>query len=143
MNGDLPLGQRYLDVKQRIERAAKAAGRQPDSVRLLAVSKTFPAGRIRELAQAGQRAFGENYLQEALGKIAALAEARPGSPLEWHFIGPIQSNKTRKIAESFDWVHSVEQERIARRLSEQRPMNLPPLNVCLDRKSTRLNSSHT
>lgn len=146
MNGDLSLGQRYLDVKQRIERATMAAGRPAGTVNLLAVSKTFSAERVRELAQAGQRAFGENYLQEALGKIAALAPQQsedlpadgplpPGQllpgPLEWHFIGPIQSNKTRKIAEAFDWVHSVEQEKIARRLSDQRPTHLAPLNVCL------------
>ena len=141
MNGNPSLGQRYLAVRQRIERAAMAAGREPRSVGLLAVSKTFPAGSIRELAQAGQFAFGENYLQEALGKIAALADDRQdglpgrpavaGHPLEWHFIGPIQSNKTRRIAESFDWVQSVDQERIARRLADQRPMHLPPLNVCL------------
>ena len=131
MNGNLSLGQRYLAVRQRIERAAKAAGRRPEDVRLLAVGKTFAAGRIAELALAGQFAFGENYLQEALGKIAALADNRFEGTLEWHFIGPIQSNKTRKIAESFDWVHSVEQERIARRLSEQRPIHLPPLDVCL------------
>ena len=141
MNGNLSLGQRYLAVRQRIRRAAEAAGRTPESVDLLAVSKTFPAGSIREVAMAGQLAFGENYLQEALGKIAALADHRhddaPGRPvgagpsLEWHFIGPIQSNKTRRIAESFDWVQSVEQERIARRLSEQRPVHLPALNVCL------------
>lgn len=148
MNGELPLAQRYLDVKQRIERATKAADRPAGSVHLLAVGKTFSAGSIRELAQAGQRAFGENYLQEALGKIAALEPRQtegllspdrlqpddglqPDDPLEWHFIGPIQSNKTRKIAGAFDWVHSVEQEKIARRLSDQRPTHLAPLNVCL------------
>ena len=131
MNGNLSLGQRYLAVRQRIERAAKAAGRQPEDVRLLAVGKTFAAGRIAELALAGQFAFGENYLQEALGKIAALADNRFEGTLEWHFIGPIQSNKTRKIAESFDWVQSVDDERIARRLSDQRPPRLPPLQVCL------------
>ena len=131
MNGNLSLGQRYLAVRQRIERAAKAAGRRPEDVRLLAVSKTFAAGGIAELALAGQFAFGENYLQEALGKIAALADNRFEGTLEWHFIGPIQSNKTRKIAESFDWVQSVDDERIARRLSDQRPPRLPPLQVCL------------
>ena len=130
MNGNLSLGQRYLAVKQRIGRAAEAAGRNPHSVRLLAVSKTFPAGSIRELMQAGQLAFGENYLQEALGKITVLAASARPVP-EWHYIGPIQSNKTRGIAESFSWVQSVERERIAQRLSEQRPLHLPRLNVCL------------
>ena len=136
MNGTLSLAQRYQAVKARIERAAAAVGRDPDSVRLLAVGKTFPAGSIAELAALGQQAFGENYLQEALAKMAALAHLRPAWPagaaaIEWHFIGPIQSNKTRRIAESFDWVQSVDQERIARRLSEQRPPELPPLQVCL------------
>ena len=136
MNGIPSLAQRYQAVKARIERAAAAAGRDPGSVRLLAVGKTFPAGSIGELAALGQQAFGENYLQEALAKMAALAHLRPDWPagasaIEWHFIGPIQSNKTRKIAEAFDWVHSVDQERIARRLSEQRPPELPPLQVCL------------
>jgi pyridoxal phosphate enzyme (YggS family) len=162
MNGNPSLAQRYQAVKARIERAAVAAGRDPGSVRLLAVGKTFPAAGVAELAALGQDAFGENYLQEALAKMAALAHLRPGWPvgeradlppgwpvaadsdpdpdhgrpggrpaIEWHFIGPIQSNKTRKIAESFDWVQSVDQERIARRLSEQRPSELPPLQVCL------------
>ena len=136
MNGTPSLAQRYQSVRARIERAAMAAGRDPGDVRLLAVGKTFPAGSIAELATLGQQAFGENYLQEALAKMAALAHLRPDAPLaasaiEWHFIGPIQSNKTRKIAESFDWVQSVDQERIARRLSEQRPPELPPLQVCL------------
>jgi PLP dependent protein len=132
MNGNPSLEQRYLAVKARIERAAVAAGRDPHDVRLLAVGKSFPAGSIAELASIGQRAFGENYLQEALAKMAALAHLRPGGEaIEWHFIGPIQSNKTRKIAEAFDWVQSVDEERIARRLSEQRPPDLPPLQVCL------------
>ncbi|MBA3479009.1 MAG: YggS family pyridoxal phosphate-dependent enzyme [Lautropia sp.] len=170
MNGNSALEQRYLQVKTRIRRAAQAAGRNPDGIHLLAVSKTFPAGSIAALAAIGQLDFGENYLQEALGKMAALAHLRPhwplgGAPvdgrqqmpvlrpdglrdvsldglletlpnelepgLQWHFIGPIQSNKTRKIAEAFDWVQSVGEERIARRLSEQRPAHLPPLNVCI------------
>ena len=132
MNGNPSLEQRYLAVKARIERAAVAAGRDPHGVRLLAVAKTFPAGSIGELASIGQRAFGENYLQEALAKMAALAHLRPdGKAIEWHFIGPIQSNKTRRIAEVFDWVQSVDEERIARRLSEQRPPELPPLQVCV------------
>ena len=98
---------------------------------LLAVSKTFGPDAVIEAAEAGQRAFGENYLQEALDKMAAVHVARPDLLLEWHFIGPIQSNKTRPIAERFDWVHAVDREKIARRLSEQRPAHLPPLNVCL------------
>jgi len=132
MNGNPSLEQRYLAVKARIERAAVAAGRDPHGVRLLAVGKTFPAGSINELALLGQHAFGENYLQEALAKMAALAHLRPGGgAIEWHFVGPIQSNKTRRIAESFDWVQSVDEERIARRLSELRPPELPPLQICL------------
>jgi len=104
------------------------AGRKPGSVKLLAVSKTRPASDLREAHSAGQNAFGENYLQEALEKIDALADL---PDLEWHFIGPIQSNKTRQIAEAFHWVHSVDRLKIARRLSEQRPDSLPPLNLCL------------
>ncbi len=96
-------------------------------VSLLAVSKTFPAEAVREAYQAGQTAFGENYVQEALEKIEALRDL----PLEWHFIGPIQSNKTRAIAENFAWVHSVDRLKIAERLSAQRPPHLPPLNICL------------
>ncbi|MGD9944126.1 MAG: YggS family pyridoxal phosphate-dependent enzyme [Burkholderiaceae bacterium] len=126
--------QRHEQVLERIRAACARAGRPVDSVRLLAVSKTFPAERVRALAALGQRAFGENYLQEALDKIAACRDERSADSadgLEWHFIGPIQSNKTRPIAEHFDWVHSVDRERIARRLSEQRPDGLAPLNVCL------------
>jgi pyridoxal phosphate enzyme (YggS family) len=127
MNGNATLEARYRAVLERIERAAVAAGRDADSVRLLAVGKTFPTEDVRALAALGQREFGENYVQEAEGKIAALAELE----LAWHYIGPIQSNKTRRIAESFDWAQSVEDERIARRLSAQRPADRPPLNVCL------------
>lgn len=111
----------------RIERAALAAGRDPASVRLLAVSKTKPASAIREAHAAGVLDVGENYLQEALTKQLELAEL----PLIWHFIGPIQSNKTKAIAEHFDWVHSVDRLKIAQRLSEQRPAHLAPLNICL------------
>jgi PLP dependent protein len=118
-------------VQQRIVAAARAALRDPADVRLLAVSKTFEAQAVIDAAEAGQRAFGENYLQEALDKIAAVRTLRPDLLLEWHFIGPIQSNKTRPIAEHFDWVHSIDREKIAQRLSEQRPAHLPPLNVCL------------
>ncbi|WP_312910311.1 YggS family pyridoxal phosphate-dependent enzyme [Stutzerimonas nitrititolerans] len=114
-------------VAARIREAAQAAGRDPDTVGLLAVSKTQPAEAIREANGAGLSDFGENYLQEALEKQARLADLA----LTWHFIGPIQSNKTRAIAEHFDWVHSVDRLKIAQRLSEQRPTELPPLNVCL------------
>ena len=115
-------------VKLAVVRAARTAGRSGDEVRLLAVSKTFAAEAVREAYHAGQLAFGENYLQEALDKIEALRDL----PLEWHFIGPIQSNKTRPIAEHFAWVHSVDRLKIAERLSAQRPAGLPPLNVCLE-----------
>jgi pyridoxal phosphate enzyme (YggS family) len=111
----------------RIQRAAEAVGRDPAGVHLLAVSKTKPASAIREIHAAGVRDVGENYLQEALGKQQALGDL----PLIWHFIGPIQSNKTKAIAEHFDWVHSVDRLKIAQRLSEQRPQGLPPLNICL------------
>ena len=118
-------------VDATIHAAIKAAGRAPGSVRLLAVSKTFPAEAVLEAVAAGQRAFGENYLQEALDKIAAVASALPAEQVEWHFIGPIQSNKTRPIAASFAWVHTVERLKIAQRLSEQRPAGMPPLNICI------------
>ena len=118
-------------VRDRVATAAQAVSREPHEVGLLAVSKTFGADAVIEAAEAGQRAFGENYLQEALDKIDAVRSARPDLLLEWHFIGPIQSNKTRPIAEHFDWVHSVDREKIAQRLSEQRPEHLPPLNICL------------
>ncbi|OAI95051.1 YggS family pyridoxal phosphate-dependent enzyme [Pseudomonas putida] len=111
----------------RIQAAATAAGRDPANIQLLAVSKTKPASAVREAFAAGVRDIGENYLQEALGKQAELADL----PLTWHFIGPIQSNKTRAIAEHFDWVHSVDRLKIAQRLSEQRPDHLAPLNLCL------------
>jgi pyridoxal phosphate enzyme (YggS family) len=113
-------------VNGRIARAAQGAGRAPESVRLLAVSKTHPASRIAQAVAAGQRAFGENYVQEAIDKMQALPDA-----LEWHLIGPLQSNKTRVAAERFDWVHTVASEKIARRLSEQRPDGRPPLNVLI------------
>jgi len=114
-------------VSERIRAAAQASQRDADSVHLLAVSKTKPAQAIREAYAAGMREFGENYLQEALGKQAELTDL----PLSWHFIGPIQSNKTRAIAENFAWVHSVDRLKIAQRLSEQRPADLPPLNICI------------
>ncbi len=125
-------------LNKRITKAARAAGRDPSSVRLVAVSKTFSPAAIIEALQAGQRAFGENYVQEAVAKIEAvrtIAVAEGSSPitdpLEWHFIGPIQSNKTRAIAEHFDWVQSVERLKVAERLSTQRPDSAPPLNVLL------------
>jgi pyridoxal phosphate enzyme (YggS family) len=118
-----------LAVHERITKAALAAGRDPGAVSLLAVSKAFPADVIAAAHAAGQRAFGENYVQEALDKIEQLRGLQP--PLEWHFIGPIQSNKTRAIAEHFDWVHSVDRLKVAERLSGQRPAALPPLNVLL------------
>ena len=110
-------------------KACTAAGRDAAAVQLLAVSKTFGPEAVRQAQAAGQRAFGENYVQEALSKIEALADLR--SELEWHCIGPLQSNKTRPVAEHFDWVHSVDRLKIAQRLSEQRPAALPPLQVCL------------
>jgi pyridoxal phosphate enzyme (YggS family) len=118
-------------VHERIATAARAVSRRPQDIVLLAVSKTFGADAVLEAAQAGQREFGENYLQEALDKMDAVRELRPDLALAWHFIGPIQSNKTRPIAERFDWAHSVEREKIAQRLSDQRPDHLPPLNICL------------
>lgn len=114
-------------VRTRVSLAAKQYGRASKSVTLLAVSKTKPVSAIREAAAAGQTHFGENYLQEALDKISALSDL----DLVWHFIGPIQSNKTHDIAASFDWVHSVDRMKIARRLSDQRPDTLPRLNICL------------
>ncbi|PMS34479.1 hypothetical protein B0G57_114132 [Trinickia symbiotica] len=116
-------------VHGRIAQAALAAQRDPASIELLAVSKTFPADDVRTAFAAGQRAFGENYVQESIVKIEALADLR--AQIEWHFIGPLQSNKTRPVAEHFDWVQSVDRLKIAQRLSEQRPPNLAPLNVCL------------
>ncbi len=114
-------------VRQRIDLAAKAAGRDPRTVTLLAVSKTHPAVMVEQARAAGQRAFGENYVQEALEKMDALG----AGDVEWHLIGPLQSNKTRAVAARFDWVQSVDSEKIARRLSEQRPAGLAPLNVLI------------
>jgi pyridoxal phosphate enzyme (YggS family) len=131
MNGTTSLRENYDRVLASIASSCTAHGRAPGSVALLAVSKTFSALDVLELARCGQRAFGENYVQEALEKISACRAERPEIALEWHFIGPIQSNKTRPIAETFDWVHSVERERIAQRLSDQRPAGLPPLNLCV------------
>lgn len=115
-------------VKGRIATSAQQAGRMQQAIRLLAVSKTFPAEAVREAFHAGQTAFGESYVQEALAKIEALRAL----PLEWHFIGPLQSNKTRQVAEHFAWVHSVDREKIADRLSAARPGIMPPLHVCIE-----------
>lgn len=123
-------------VRARIVAACAAAGRDPAGVRLLAVSKTFGPEAVIEAAAAGQRMFGENYIQEGVEKILAVREweaERPSasSPTQWHCIGPVQSNKTRLVAESFDWVQSIDRLKIAQRLSEQRPPHLPPLQLCL------------
>lgn len=126
-----PISANLQAVRTRLEAAAQAAGRDPESILLLAVSKTFDAAAVIEAAESGQRAFGENYVQEAVDKMEAVRAARPDLTLSWHFIGPLQSNKTRVVAERFDWVHSVDRMRIAQRLSDQRPDGMPPLNVCL------------
>ena len=118
---------RLQTVKSRIAEAARNAGRSPDDILLLAASKTNPPEKLREAWEAGQTVFGENYLQEGLIKIRALSDL----PIEWHFIGPIQSNKTKPIAENFSWVHSIDREKIATRLSSARPESLPPLQVCV------------
>ncbi len=127
----MSIAENIAAVRQAIGQAATAASRVAESVQLLAVSKTFGPEAVIEAAQAGQLAFGENYLQEALDKMQAVSTQQPGLSLDWHFIGPIQSNKTRPVAEHFDWVHSVDREKIAQRLSDQRPEALPPLNICL------------
>ena len=118
---------RLQGVKDRITRAARSVNRQPNEITLLVASKTHPTERVREAWFAGQRIFGENYLQEALAKMQHLTDLS----IEWHFIGPIQSNKTRRIAENFSWVHSVDRTKIADRLSKDRSDSLPPLQICL------------
>jgi PLP dependent protein len=123
------IGSNLQEVKRRMAAACIAAGRDAKSVTLLAVSKTFGADAVREALAAGQHAFGENYVQEALAKIEQLAALR--AQLQWHLIGPLQSNKTRAVAENFDWVHSVDRLKTAERLSAQRPASLSPLQVCL------------
>lgn len=124
------IAENLRQVRQRIDRACTECNRLlSPPVTLLAVSKTCPADAVRAAFDAGQRAFGENYVQEALAKIEALADVR--TQLEWHLIGPLQSNKTRVVAEAFDWVHTVDRLKIAERLSEQRLTNKPPLNICL------------
>ena len=128
---------RLLQVQNRILDALKDAGRSDTETDLLAVSKTKPAEQVREAYRAGQRKFGENYLQEALDKQLLLQDLE----IQWHFIGPIQSNKTRAIAENFDWVHSVDRVKVARRLNDQRPAQFEPLNICvqvnLDQESSK------
>ena len=121
------IGNNLQRVRERIAAACLAAGRAPDDVALLAVSKTFDAEAVRQACTAGQRAFGENYIQEGVEKITLLRDLG----LEWHMIGPIQSNKSRLVAEHFDWVHTIDRIRIAQRLSEQRPIGLSPLDVCV------------
>jgi PLP dependent protein len=122
------IAERMQAVRERISRAAADAGRRPEEIRLLAVSKTFPAGDIALASAAGQIAFGENYVQEAAAKIAAL---RHLPRIEWHLIGPLQANKTAAAAASFAWVHSIDREKIASRLSMARPAGAPPLSVCV------------
>ena len=122
-----PISANLQAVHARIDAAARAVGRDTNGIVLLAVSKTWPSGCVRDAAAAGQRAFGENYVQEGCAKAEELAPLK----LEWHFIGPLQSNKTRPVAEHFDWVHSIERLKIAERLSQQRPAGMPPINVCL------------
>jgi PLP dependent protein len=131
MSGQTLLQDRHAAVITKIHEASVACKRAKGSVQLLAVSKTFPAASVLALADCGQVAFGENYVQEAVDKIAFCADHRPDLMLDWHFIGPIQSNKTKPIAENFAWVHSIEREKIAIRLNEQRPAGMPVLNVCI------------
>ena len=116
-------------IRSRIHAACKINNIDSEQIRLLAVSKTFGPERVREAFDAGLREFGENYVQEGVEKIAALSDLR--SDITWHFIGPLQSNKTKDIAENFDWMHTVDREKIARRLSEQRPPHLKPLQICV------------
>jgi pyridoxal phosphate enzyme (YggS family) len=122
-----PISKNLQRVRQQIQIASVAAGRTAEAVKLLAVSKTMPAQAVREAYAAGQIAFGENYIQEGVDKRAELADL----PLEWHCIGPIQSNKTKLVAENFAWAHSLDRLKIAERLSAQRPAHLPPLQICL------------
>lgn len=125
------IASRLLAIKDQIASLTRQAGRAPDDVQLLAVSKTKPIEAIYAAYQAGQRQFGESYVQEAIPKIQLLQTDPDYADIEWHFIGPLQSNKTKPVAEHFDWVHSVDREKIAQRLNEQRPAHLPALNVCL------------
>jgi len=131
------LNENLDNVRARVWSACEKAGRNPSEIAILAVSKKHPADRIRGLHQLGQASFGENYVQEALGKMARLGDLA----IEWHFIGPLQSNKTREVAEHFQWVQSADRQKILRRLSDQRPPGQPPLEVCLqvniDRESQK------
>lgn len=121
------IAERWQNIREKVDTVTKEAGRSPDSVMVLAVSKTFPAADVRAAWAAGAREFGENYVQEGVEKLNELADL----PAIWHFIGPLQSNKTRPVAEHFHWVHTVDREKIAQRLNDQRPAHLPPLQVCL------------
>lgn len=125
-------------IQSRIHAACKTNNIASERIRLLAVSKTFGAERVREAFDAGLREFGENYVQEGVEKIAALSDLR--SDITWHFIGPLQSNKTKDVAENFDWMHTVDREKIARRLSEQRPRHLKPLQICVQVNISAQNS---
>lgn len=125
------IANKLQSVRAQIADTCQKCGIQPTAVALLAVSKTFPAEAVREAALAGQRAFGENYIQEGVEKIAAVRAMKDVPPLQWHCIGPIQSNKTKLVAQHFDWVHTVDREKVAQRLSEQRPDDLAPLQVCI------------
>ena len=124
------IADKLQQVQHRVAQACERAGRDPASVLLLAVSKTFGPDAVLEAARAGQHAFGENYLQEAVEKMAALRQMAAPT-LQWHCIGPVQSNKTRLVAEHFDWMHTVDRLKVAQRLSDQRPAHLPPLQVCI------------
>lgn len=124
----LTIANRLQTARDAISLTARTAGRNPDDITLLAVSKTKPISDIKEAFQAGQRCFGENYVQEGIEKIQALSDL---PQIQWHFIGPLQSNKSRVVAENFDWVQSIDRLKIAQRLNEQRPSHLPPLQVCI------------
>ncbi|WP_291970943.1 YggS family pyridoxal phosphate-dependent enzyme [Candidatus Symbiopectobacterium sp.] len=126
-----PIEQNLQNVREKIASAAAACGRDPHAVTLLAVSKTKPVAAIEEAIASGQRGFGENYVQEGVDKVLYFREAMPKVALQWHFIGPLQSNKSRLVAEHFDWCHTVDRPKIAQRLSEQRSAALSPLNVLL------------
>jgi pyridoxal phosphate enzyme (YggS family) len=128
--GDMPsIKANLAHVLECLSEAAHASGRSTSDTQLLAVSKTFPASDVRSAFEAGQKAFGENYVQEGVSKIAELSDIR--NQIEWHFIGPLQSNKSKDVAENFDWVHSIDRLKIAQRLNDQRPDHLQPLNVCI------------
>lgn len=118
-------------LHHRVQQACQRAGRDPADVTLLAVSKTFDADAVADAVAAGQCQFGENYVQEGVDKVLALRQSHPGVPLVWHCIGPLQANKTRPVAEHFDWVQTIDRLKIAQRLSDQRPAHLPPLQVCI------------